>query len=66
LLGLGRAKEARAAFETGLSRTPGRTTSLLGLMRAAIAMGDQAKGADVRRQLRAIWSRADNMPADVR
>jgi tetratricopeptide (TPR) repeat protein len=66
LLGLGRAKEARAAFETGLSRTPGRTTSLLGLMRAAIAMGDQAKGADVRRRLRAIWSRADNMPADVR
>jgi hypothetical protein len=61
-----RAKEARAAFETALSRTPGRTTALLGLMRAATALGDQAKAADVRRQLRAIWRRADGIPPDVK
>lgn len=66
LLALGRAREARAAFEAALSRTPGRTTALLGLMRAATAGGDQAKAAEARGQLRAIWSRADSMPADVK
>jgi hypothetical protein len=66
LLGLGRAKEARAAFAAALSRTPGRTTALLGLMRAAGAMGDQAKAADVRGQLRTIWRAADSLPADVK
>jgi predicted Zn-dependent protease len=66
LLGLGRAKEAREAFQAALARTPGRTTALLGLMRAATALGDQAKAAEVRSQLRAIWSRADSIPAEVK
>ena len=66
LLGLGRAKDARAAFDAALARTPGRTTSLLGLMRAAAATGDQTKAAEVRAQLRAIWRGADSMPMDVK
>jgi tetratricopeptide (TPR) repeat protein len=66
LLAAGRAKDARAAFEAALARTPGRTTSLLGLMRAATAAGDQAKAAEVRGQLRTIWRRADSLPAEVK
>jgi tetratricopeptide (TPR) repeat protein len=66
LLAAGRAKDARAAFEAALARTPGRTTSLMGLMRAAAAMGDQAKAAEVRSQLRTIWRRADSMPGEVK
>jgi tetratricopeptide (TPR) repeat protein len=66
LLGLGRAKDARVAFDAALARTPGRTTSLLGLMRAAAATGDQTKAAEVRAQLRAIWRRADSLPMDVK
>ena len=62
LLGAGRPKEARAAFEKALARTPERTAALSGLMRAAEKLGDRKKAADVRAQLRAIWRRADRMP----
>ncbi|MEW6322951.1 MAG: tetratricopeptide repeat protein [Acidobacteriota bacterium] len=42
LLEAGRAKEAMAAFDEALLRTPKRTPSLLGLARAAAAAGDTA------------------------
>ena len=42
LLEAGQAKEAMAAFEQSLLRTPKRTPSVLGLARAAAAAGDQA------------------------
>jgi hypothetical protein len=40
LLRLGRAAEARKAFETALARAPGRTLSLQGMQRAETASGD--------------------------
>ena len=40
LLDAGRAKEAVHAFEQALVRTPKRTPSVLGLARAAAAIGD--------------------------
>jgi tetratricopeptide (TPR) repeat protein len=42
LLEAGKAKEAMAAFEQSLLRTPRRTPSVLGLARAAAAAGDPA------------------------
>ena len=50
---------ARAAFETALARTPERTLSLTGLMRAAEAAGDRRKADEIRQRLDAIWHRAD-------
>ena len=41
LLAAGKAEKARAQFETSLTRTPNRTASLLGLARAATALGDE-------------------------
>jgi hypothetical protein len=38
-------REARAAFEKGLARTPNRTRALLGLARACAAAGDADAGA---------------------
>ncbi len=40
LLTAGKAEEARAQFEESMARTPNRTASLLGLARAATALGD--------------------------
>jgi hypothetical protein len=54
--------EARIAFEKALARTPGRTTALVGLMKAAEQTGDATKAAAVRAELRAIWHRADRAP----
>ncbi len=65
LLSLDKPKEAREAFEKGLAATPGRTASLLGLMRAARRSGDLGKAATVAGQLREIWHAADRMPDDV-
>lgn len=42
LLAAGKAEEAKAQFETSLTRTPNRTASLLGLARASAALGDDA------------------------
>lgn len=42
LLAAGKAEKARKQFETSLTRTPNRTASLLGLARAATALGDTA------------------------
>ena len=52
-------KEARAAFERALARTPERTQALAGLMKAAAQSGDRRKEAEIRARLQAIWHRAD-------
>ena len=59
LLRMNNAKDARAAFEKALARTPGRTTALAGLMHAAEKLGDGQKAAEIRARLQAIWHRAD-------
>ena len=67
LLGMNEAKEARAAFEKALARTPDRTGALVGLMRAAEKMGDRKKADEVRARLQAIWHHADRpMAAEAR
>jgi tetratricopeptide (TPR) repeat protein len=64
LLSANQPADARAAFEKALARTPGRTTALVGLMRAAEKAGDKEKAAAVKAQLRAIWSHADRLPTN--
>ncbi|MGB6159333.1 MAG: hypothetical protein WA891_19980 [Acidobacteriaceae bacterium] len=51
---------AREAFEASLQRAPQRTASLLGLARAASAMGDKTAAAEAYRQLLRIWKNADS------
>jgi tetratricopeptide (TPR) repeat protein len=58
-------KEARAAFEKALSRTPDRTAALVGLMKAAGQMSDRKKEAEIKARLQAIWHRADRRPTSV-
>ncbi|HEY4592848.1 MAG TPA: tetratricopeptide repeat protein, partial [Thermoanaerobaculia bacterium] len=57
LLTLGRAAEAEQAYRTALSRAPGRTRSLQGLLRAQQALGKteaaQATQAQLARYVRA-------------
>jgi len=60
LMTINQAAEARAAFEKALARTPERTTSLAGLMRAATALGDRKTADDIRGRLQTIWRRADH------
>jgi len=59
LLELGRPREAAAEFERALGRWPNRSRSLLGLARAAAALGD--KGAARRHYQRLLdnWRSAD-------
>jgi hypothetical protein len=57
LLASDRAADARAAFEESLARTPERTASLSGLMRAATKLGDAAKAAAIDAKLKSIWKR---------
>ena len=66
LLSLGKPVEARVAFEQALARTPERTASLRGLMRAAVTSGDTHKGDEIRTRLRAIWHLADKIPQEIR
>lgn len=65
LLATGNAKGAKVAFEAALARAPRRTTSLLGLSRAANRLGDEATAAKAQEALRAIWRRADRMPVEI-
>jgi predicted Zn-dependent protease len=60
LLSTGNAKDAREAFEQALARAPERTTSLVGLMRAAEKMGDRKKVDEIRAKLKTIWRHADH------
>jgi len=59
LLAAGGAAAARTEFEAALARTPGRTSVLLGLARAARAAGDTAAAARSYGNLAAIWHDAD-------
>ena len=59
LLETGSPDEALVAFEMALTRAPSRPASLLGLARAAEAVGDQEKAEEARAMLRAVWHRAD-------
>ena len=52
--------EARKAFEESLARTPRRVPSLLGLSRAARAMGDQAAASQAEAELGEILHGADH------
>ncbi len=57
LLAADRPKEAQAAFEKALARTPDRTASLVGLMQAAEKLGDVRKATAIRAKLQTIWKR---------
>ncbi len=59
LLQANQPKEARAAFERALARTPERTQALSGLMEAAAQSGDRTKEAEIRARLQTIWQKAD-------
>jgi tetratricopeptide (TPR) repeat protein len=54
-----RAQEAQKAFQEALLRAPRRTQSLLGLLRASQASGDQPTASQTRSELREIWHAAD-------
>lgn len=66
LLKIQRPADARKAFETSLSRAPERTSSLMGLMRAAKASGDDSAAQQTSARLQQIWHAADRAPADLR
>jgi imidazolonepropionase-like amidohydrolase len=66
LLASDRPADARAAFERSLARTPRRTASLLGLMRAAEASGDRRKADQARTDLLEVWRHADLVPPELR
>ena len=51
LLDLGRSKQALEAFETSLDRAPKRAMSLIGLQRAAEALGDEVAAARASTEL---------------
>jgi Tfp pilus assembly protein PilF len=55
-------REAKAAFEQALLRTPRRTQTLLGLYRAEKALGDTAAAHETETKLRQIWHNADSLP----
>jgi tetratricopeptide (TPR) repeat protein len=59
LLAAGEAEEARQAFQAALKRTPGRTSVLLGLARAARERGDTTAARRTYGDLAAIWHGAD-------
>jgi tetratricopeptide (TPR) repeat protein len=60
LLELNRPEEARKQFELALKRTPRRTSSLLGLARAAGRAGDSEIAHRTYSELNEIWRNADN------
>ena len=62
LLDLGRPQDARDAFRQALQRNANRTLSLLGLARAAKALGDAAA---VREHYRAVLANYDEADADL-
>ena len=59
LLKLGRANDARRAFEASLRRAPRRALSLLGLARAAAAGGDATAARATYAELGRMWKAAD-------
>jgi tetratricopeptide (TPR) repeat protein len=66
LLKMQRPADARKAFETSLARAPERTTSLMGLMRAAKGSGDDTAAQLASTKLQQIWHAADKANGDLR
>ena len=60
LMEMGRPAEARKHFEETLRRTPGRPKAILGIARAANAMGDTAAAREQSTRLIEMWKSADN------
>jgi tetratricopeptide (TPR) repeat protein len=65
LLELGRAPEAREAFEQSLQRYPNRSAAVLGTARAAVAAGDRALADRHYSALLVNWREADSDLADL-
>ncbi len=59
LMDMGKPAEARKHFEQTLRRTPGRPKAIVGIARAAEAMGDTATARAQYTRLTEIWKRAD-------
>ncbi|HKI85481.1 MAG TPA: tetratricopeptide repeat protein, partial [Thermoanaerobaculia bacterium] len=59
LLAQKRPKEAIAALETAIKRTPRRTAPLLALARAQKAAGESAAAEVTYKELRSIWKHAE-------
>jgi thioredoxin-like negative regulator of GroEL len=64
LLGAQRAADARAQFHTVLQRRPRRPSSLWGLARAQLALGDTADAKQTLDELSTVWADAD--PGSIR
>ncbi|MGE0157902.1 MAG: hypothetical protein AB7T31_00745 [Gemmatimonadales bacterium] len=62
LLDLGRPDLAAEKFETSLRLMPNRPRSLLGLGRAALAMGDEARAARPYETLAELWAGREERP----
>lgn len=60
LLAAGKPEEAKAQFETSLTRTPNRTASLLGLARASAALGDEAGASRAYATLETFLTEAES------
>jgi tetratricopeptide (TPR) repeat protein len=59
LLEMRRFADAEAEFSLALARTPRRTSSLLGMARAAMGQGKKEEAANRYAELAEIWKRAD-------
>lgn len=66
LLELAQPEEARREFERALERTPRRSLALLGLARAASALGDTEGAVRAYSELSAMWERADRDLPEVK
>jgi len=62
LLAVGKAAEAKVAFERSLARTPRRPASLIGLASAATKTGDTEEATTALTELERVWKG----PADKR
>jgi tetratricopeptide (TPR) repeat protein len=59
LLAANKPAEAKTAFQRSLARMPGRSRSLIGLARAAIAIGDKSTAETAVATLKSNWHAAD-------
>ena len=66
LMDMGRPAEARKHFEEALRRTPGRPKAILGIARAAEAMGDTATARAQYARLIDMWKSADHDRPELR
>jgi hypothetical protein len=60
LMDMGRPAEARTHFEETLRRTPGRPKAIVGIARAAEAIGDTATARAQYTRLIDMWKSADD------